>query len=204
MPTCAVGGIIAAMPKPTVQNTPKPEPQRASRPAKKPAAAPVPRLATRTWDRVEVLGRVLQELEMGASLNKACATARQHPGGCPHPATVLGWTREDPLMGQQYARARETGYNLLADELLDIADEAIPSTEAGSYDSAAVAHQRLRIDTRKWQLSKMLPKVYGDKVLNEHTGANGGPIQTAAVDLRGLSDTDLATMEQLLRKAAPG
>jgi hypothetical protein len=80
----------------------------------------------------------------------------------------------------------------------------VPRLDSGATDSGYVADKRLRVDTQKWLLSKALPKIYGDKVLNEHTGANGGPIQTAAVDLRGLSDTDLATMEQLLRKAAPG
>jgi hypothetical protein len=33
------------------------------------------------------------------------------------------------------------------------------------------------VDTRKWLLSKMLPKVYGDKLQAELTGANGGPVQ---------------------------
>jgi hypothetical protein len=41
-------------------------------------------------------------------------------------------------------------------------------------------------------LSKMLPKVYGDKITQEHTGSNGGPIALAAVDLKNLSDAELA------------
>ena len=191
------------MPKPTVQNAAKPEPK--SKPKARPGTAkvhiPAPRLAARVWDREEVLSRVVLSLEMGLSLSKACQVAALEPGGCPHPATVLGWTREDAALGQQYARAREIGYKMLGDQILDIADEAIPSTEAGAYDSAAVAHQRLRIDTRKWQLSKMLPKIYGDKITNEHVGADGGPIQTANVDLRGLSEGDLKQMELLLGKA---
>ena len=36
------------------------------------------------------------------------------------------------------------------------------------------------MDTRKWVLSKALPKIFGDKLVNEHTGRDGGPIiQTA-------------------------
>lgn len=37
---------------------------------------------------------------------------------------------------------------------------------------------------------------------SELTGANGGMIGIAAVDLKGLSDDDLAAMQQLLSKAA--
>ena len=37
---------------------------------------------------------------------------------------------------------------------------------------------RLRVDTRKWLLSKALPKIYGDKVTAEISGPDGGPIKT--------------------------
>jgi len=49
-------------------------------------------------------------------------------------------------------------------------------------------------------LSKMLPKVYGDKIQTEHTGKDGGPIQLQAVDLRNLSDSELDDMQRLLDK----
>jgi hypothetical protein len=38
-----------------------------------------------------------------------------------------------------------------------------------------IQRSRVRIDTRKWLLSKMLPKVYGDKSEVAGTGPNGGP-----------------------------
>lgn len=39
-------------------------------------------------------------------------------------------------------------------------------------------------------------------VKNEHTGANGGPIALAAVDLRSLNQEELQQMKQLMEKAA--
>jgi hypothetical protein len=36
----------------------------------------------------------------------------------------------------------------------------------------------------------------------EHTGANGGPIGIAAIDVRGLSDGELEQMQRLMQKAA--
>lgn len=37
---------------------------------------------------------------------------------------------------------------------------------------------------------------------SEMTGANGGPISVAAIDMKGLSDTELEQMQRLLSKAA--
>jgi hypothetical protein len=48
----------------------------------------------------------------------------------------------------------------------------------------------------------MLPKIYGDKVVQEHTGPGGGPIPIAAVNLRNLKDDELEQMQQLMSKAA--
>jgi Bacteriophage Sf6, terminase small subunit-like len=73
----------------------------------------------------------------------------------------------------QYARAREVGYHKLADELLDIADDATndfverQNREGDTvkvFDAEHVQRSRLRVEARKWLLSKALPKVYGDKL----------------------------------------
>lgn len=45
----------------------------------------------------------------------------------------------------------------LADEILEIAD----GTPA---EKGAIALARLRIDTRKWMMSKLSPKKYGDRL----------------------------------------
>src|SRR5690606_8051201 len=55
---------------------------------------------------------------------------------------------------ERYARARELGYEVMADELIEIAD-------GGSDDWQ---RDRLRVDARKWLLAKALPKRYGDRV----------------------------------------
>ena len=68
---------------------------------------------------------------------------------------------------EQYAKACEARTQYLADELLDIADA-----------DGDVQRDRLRVDTRKWILSKLVPKKYGTKVTAEITGADGGPVKT--------------------------
>ena len=41
-----------------------------------------------------------------------------------------------------------------------------------------IARSRLRVDTRKWLLSKCLPKIFGDRITAEHTGLNPVPVPT--------------------------
>ena len=80
----------------------------------------------------------------------------------------------------QYARARSIGYERLADEILTISDDGLNDTytdENGNVrtDQDVIARSRLRVDSRKWMLAKMLPKVYGDKVT--HQGDDDKPIR---------------------------
>jgi hypothetical protein len=131
-----------------------------------PAAANAKKPRTRT--RQEVMDDVCAHLENGLSLNTACKAVFD----APHPTNILAWKDGNPdTFGEQYARARETGYKLMADKLIEIADEPIPTTDSGSTDAGAVAHQRLRLDTRKWMLAKMLPKLYGDRIETVHSGS---------------------------------
>ena len=65
---------------------------------------------------------------------------------------------------------------LLADEILEIADDSNRDLIERADGVLTVDHEhiqraRLRVDTRKWILSKMLPKVYGDKF---QVGGDGG------------------------------
>ncbi len=73
----------------------------------------------------------------------------------------------------------------LAEDILEIADE----------EDADVNRARLRVDTRKWLMSKIAPKRFGDKKTHELTGANGGPIQT--VDLSNATEEQLNALEAI-------
>lgn len=115
-------------------------------------------------------------LEDGASLRKAAESVGESA------RTVLNWTKANPEFLTQYTRAREIGYLHLADTLLNISDEAEVEARYDGDDvrlelnATAVARNRLRIDTRKWLLSKMLPKLYGDKL--QVQGDEDNPIRT--------------------------
>lgn len=117
---------------------------------------------------------ICERLERGESLRGICRDQ-----GMPDATAVLGWARNDKDgFAQQYARARETGYLLLADEIIAIADTPVVATKTVSKatgleitEGDAVDRSRLMVDTRKWMLSKMLPKVYGDKQQVELSGS---------------------------------
>ena len=176
--------------------------------------------APRRYDRAEVSAHVCSELKSGRSLESICKDP-----GMPTVATFLEWVKADPAgLAKDYAHAREIGYALLADEIVALSDKTHEWVTVQKLDpqgdpmfdekgepllkqmlmplnSDVIAHKRVQIDTRKWMLSKMLPKVYGDKITQEHTGSNGGPIALAAVDLKNLSDEELENMSRLLAKA---
>ena len=137
-------------------------------------------------DRKQRAQSVLQGMMEGLSLRRSCIENRVPLG------TFLGWVDADPALADQYARARAILIEHMAEDTLDIADEAVGTTDNGGTDSGAVAKQRLQVETRKWLLSKLAPKKYGDKITQEVTGANGGPILTR--DVSELSDEALAAI----------
>jgi hypothetical protein len=109
-------------------------------------------------DRAKISKVVLSGMSSGLSCFKACKAA-----GVPH-STFLSWVDQDSALADRYARAREDLIEHIATETIDIADAPVGSTDNGSTDSGAVQKQRLQVDTRKWLLSKLAPKKYGDRL----------------------------------------
>jgi len=87
----------------------------------------------------------------------------------PDSVTIYKWLRTKPEFAQRYADARRDGAHCLADQIQDIVDTEPLAVfdEAGNkrYDSGSVAHNRLRMDARKWLAAKYLPKVYGERTV---------------------------------------
>ena len=80
-------------------------------------------------------------------------------------STFFVWLREDEIKSKQYAQATIERAELMFEDMLDIADKepATMATKTGfCIDSASVQDKRVRIDTRKFALSKMMPKKYGN------------------------------------------
>ncbi len=91
--------------------------------------------------------------------------------------TVYDWMDVDQAFATAIARARNIGHDAIAEQTIDLIDAVPERGRDGKIDPGWVAHQKLRAEHRLKLLAKWNPKRYGDKVTNEHTGANGGAIQ---------------------------
>lgn len=172
----------------------------------------------------EIADVICTRLAAGESLRAICRDE-----GMPDEATVRRWAWDErlaPGFPPQYARARELGYDAMAEHALEIADvcregrkterkqvgwvcpacdkeakwrgnqwqHAFPDEttpvalcvakpervyEEKVVTADMVERARLQVDTRKWLLAKMAPKRYGDKVQQEITGPEGGPVKAS-------------------------
>jgi hypothetical protein len=128
----------------------------------------------------EIAALICERLAAGETLRAICTSEAMPPE-----STVRTWAVDDREgFSAQYTRAREIGYMSMADELLEVADDGTNDwMERGGENPGWDANgehlqrSRLRVDTRKWLLSKALPKLFGDKLDLQHTGADGGAIQ---------------------------
>mgnify|MGYP000053022281 CR=1 FL=1 len=103
----------------------------------------------------------------GKGLQKLCI---ENPHW-PNKDTIFSWIKNNQKFSDQYARAKKCQIEALVDEIIDIADDDSNDTiinEQGNrvLNKEYIARSRLRIDTRKWLASKLIPKVYGAVVDN--------------------------------------
>jgi terminase small subunit-like protein len=118
---------------------------------------------------VALAERICEQLCTGRTLRDVCRDL-----GMPDESTVRLWAQSDrDGFGARYRSAREIGYHAMADELLEIADDSrndwIERQKANGnseavFDRDHVSRARLRVETRRWLLSKALPKIYGDRL----------------------------------------
>lgn len=128
---------------------------------------------------------ICERISDGESLRAICREESM-----PSKSSVFKWLGMHKEFSDQYARAKEEQAETLADEIVSIADEEetfIKNHDGGTtevtFDSVAVARNRLRIDARKWVASKLKPKKYGDKLGVEGPGANGEFVTKMIVEL---------------------
>lgn len=124
----------------------------------------------------EAIPAILEAMENGESLRQACK------GADVAISSFLRWVDENESLAEQYARARARCLDVQAEELEDIGDQA-----AAAETAVEVAGLRLKSDNRKWLLSKLAPKKYGEKLDLTH----GGRLVVAKSDL---TDDELAAI----------
>ena len=89
-----------------------------------------------------------------------------------NPDTIFAWIYKHPSFSEQYARAKETQQEFLAEQILNIADDGsndYMTIQKGDQtynveDREVTSRSKLRVETRKWLMSKLAPKKFGDKL----------------------------------------
>lgn len=120
----------------------------------------------------------------------------------PSDVTIYRWAAENPEFQSLYARAREHYVIVLGEEIVSISDDetkdSIEVTDAkgNTYvqaNHAAVQRARLKVDTRKWLMSKLLPKQYGERAeekKSEDILTTAQKIRQAVVDMEATVPAD--------------
>lgn len=116
----------------------------------------------------DLFARIIQRIESGTESVRTILKDKDLPGS----ETFYKWLAKDEEKAKQYARATKIRADNIFDEMFDIADNSendyMNKVVAGEVtrvlDPENIQRSRLRIDTRKWGLSKLNPKKYGDKL----------------------------------------
>jgi hypothetical protein len=111
----------------------------------------------------EIIDYICEEIEKGRPLRKILKEEEM-----PSSSTFFEWIDSCEEKAKQYARATEIRASVIFEDILTIADQNQDDTyinEDGKevVNNDVIQRSRLRIDARKWYLSKLNPKKYGDK-----------------------------------------
>ena len=105
---------------------------------------------------------IIEWVSLGKTLREWCRENNLHF------STVYDWIEKDEEFARRFARAREIGHDVIAEETMEIIDTfpmMAESENGGSrVDSGHVTWLRNRVDQRLKLLAKWNPKKYGDKV----------------------------------------
>lgn len=138
----------------------------------------------------EIADRICELMVEGQSLRQICRLSEMSSK-----AQVFVWLRQHEEFHQKYEIARLMLAEYWASEIIEIADDASGDfiiNERGErvVDHGNINRARLKIDARKWLMSKLNPQRYGDRV-------------TADVTVRG-DMKDLSTQELLAIAGSAG
>lgn len=115
-------------------------------------------------DKIAAL--ICERMAGGQSLSEICRAKDM-----PAKPSVLRWLRENAAFRTQYAAAREDLLEHWADQILEISDDTTNDTHTTVYEDGNertspntewISRSKLRVDSRKWLMSKLAPKKYGD------------------------------------------
>lgn len=136
----------------------------------------------------EIALEVCLKIMEGQTLTEICADEAM-----PTDRTIYRWLAVTPAFHVAYMRAREMQMHKWADDIIQIADDArndyMDRVQAdGStdrvLDNEHVRRSQMRIDTRKFLMAKIAPKVFGDRIEVEHKVAPMSELSDAELEAK--------------------
>ena len=132
---------------------------------------------------------VCKRIAEGESLRAICRDS-----GMPTEGAVRAWARDNrDGFGARYRLARELQFEFWADQIVEIAD----ISEADPRD------RQVRIDVRKWLLSKLAARRYGDRLLVAGEPENPIRVLHEQVGLDRLTSEQLASLQIFAQAMVP-
>jgi hypothetical protein len=123
-------------------------------------------------------------------------------GWAPHPSTVYRWLDDIPEFRDKSARARTFQSDYITDLAVKVARTPligrVEKTTQGEKSETQITvadnveRAKLIVQTLFKRAGQLNPKKYGERITNELTGADGGPLQIA---------TRIAAARERLKKA---
>lgn len=113
-------------------------------------------------------------LSSGQSLRQICKDPH-----IPSRETIYNWlfnsSEYQAEFTEMYNQARACQMEGWAEEIIEIADDksedVVEDAKGNQYlNKEFVMRSRVKIDARKWVMSKMAPKKYGDRIAVDHAG----------------------------------
>jgi hypothetical protein len=150
----------------------------------------------------ELADVVLHLVSSGLSLAKISEME-----GMPTAFAVINWTIRNDEFGRSYMRALVNKAQVWADEVMDIADDSRNDwiereRENGStwleFDHDHAKRVQLRVESRKWYLSKIMPKQFGDAALLKLADSEGNRLPSLApsINLIGIARVRANAIEE--------
>lgn len=151
-------------------------------------------MAYSSEEKENILNSIFESISNGDSLRTSLCINKISS------QTFFKWIDSDIEKSKQYARACEMRAESMADEIIEIADENnadvyVDDNGVARIDGNAVQRSRLKVEARKWLISKMNPKKYGDKIDIDHT-TKGESINNIT-DLSALSNEELQSLKAI-------
>jgi len=108
----------------------------------------------------ELAEEICRRIAAGESVCNICKDAHM-----PDESAIRQWAYKNfHGFTRRFDDATAMRADALFDQLIAIADDT-----SGDIDYASVYQRKLKIDTRKWMLSKMRPQRYGERIQHERT-----------------------------------